>query len=179
MGHDPLSLRWPMKGFDLSWRYEVNLTALLCENGRLWFLSKVAQKTSGEQTQFCLGISTTDPTQNLPSCPLQILKLAWPPLLKICKAPLNILYEGACRVGLEIQLNSCLIYLAKKKKKSKHHQTKQKWEHIQYLNTAACHISPEGGKISPIPLPQATPIKHIFSFPIAVILSCTDERVGL
>lgn len=119
MGHDPLSLRWPMEGFDLSWRYEVNLTALLCENGRLWFLSKVAQKTSGEQTQFCLGISTTDPTQNLPSCPLQILKLAWPPLLKICKAPLNILYEGACRVGLEIQLNSCLIYLAKKKKKIK------------------------------------------------------------
>ena len=119
-------------------------------------------------------------TQNLPSCPLQILKLAWPPLLKICKASLNILYEGACRVGLEIQLNSCLFSQKKKKIKTSPNQTKM-GKHTEYLNTAACHISPEGGKSSPIPLPQATPIKHtiIFSLPIAVILSCTDERVGL
>ena len=68
----------------------------------------------------------------------------------------------------------------KKKIKTSPNQTKM-GTHTEHLNTAACHISPEGGESSPIPLPQATPIKDtiVFSFPIAVILFCMDVRVGL
>ena len=72
------------------------------------------------------------------------------------------------------------MFSQKKKIKTSSNQTKM-GTHTEYLNTAACHISPGGGGRSPVPPPQATPIKDtiVFSFSIAVILSYMDVRVGL
>lgn len=82
-------------------------------------------------------------TQKLPLYPQQILKFTWPPLLRICRASLNILYEGACRVGLAIQLNSCLICLAEKKKKNQNATKPNKNGNTHWISTycSVAHLS--------------------------------------
>ena len=73
--------------------------------------------------------------------------------------------KGACTVGLEIQLHSTLICLEKKNFKMPPNNTEMR-THIEYLNTAACYISPEGKVGCPVPFPAGTPIKDtiVFSF---------------